>query len=194
MWNIVIASGSTPGGHTQWPVIETERQWNDRITNRRDPTPAPTEGVSTETLEAIRNLQPLIAGGKLRTNQPLMKLLRISNEDKHRGMHVAAAIPVSFSGPTFDPIGYLSFTKINYPAKSSPIQEGAEFCRVKVRRVSWPPPEGVQVKVKMAPEGTGVHMAFYKADGTFVAALDDLRPIIDAARNAIKVCYALPIF
>ncbi|HSH59977.1 MAG TPA: hypothetical protein VK988_10115 [Acidimicrobiales bacterium] len=177
MWSLVLANGGKPGKHTQWPVSETEGKWRDDIVERQIEKrgPSPTTGLSDDALNFVLDFQPF------RRGTFLLELHRLSNEDKHRTLH--AGVPVLTQGPfglRLTPPGYLAFTKMHKPRQPMPVEYGTPFVRVKVRRLSWPPPEGVNVQV--AFDGAGVDVGFY-AGPRFIAAMSQLEPMLKVARK-----------
>jgi hypothetical protein len=131
MWDLVVAAGEKPGNHTHFPVTESRAQWQDRIAASADKLP-PTHGLSTEALALVEQFQPFQLPRKERNDAPLMRLVRVSNEDKHRTLHVGLGIPVQYSPPTVEPPGFLEFYDVQRPQKALPLQEGAVFLRFKV--------------------------------------------------------------
>src|SRR6266542_611390 len=114
IWSLVLAHGGSPGTHTQFPAANSEKKWRDDIKERDIANRAlpPTYGLSDAALTLVYDFQPFNRKprGKADT-APFYKLLRLSNEDKHRTLHVAAAyatgVPVSLQ---ITPRGYVSFT------------------------------------------------------------------------------------
>lgn len=191
IFRLVEANGNNPGGHTQWPVSETEGKWRDDIVERnvQDRGLPPTSGLSDEAFKLVRDFQPF-SRDKLGSAHPLFRLHRLSNEDKHRTLHTGW--PLLTEGPfglRLEPRGYLAFTKVQKPEKPMPIKDGTPFIRVKVRRIAWPPPEGVQVKVEF--DSMGVAIDFYAAD-RHIAAVDQLAPMLKEGRSILAAALALP--
>ncbi|MDQ1742189.1 MAG: hypothetical protein QOE23_528 [Pseudonocardiales bacterium] len=192
MWQLVKANGATPGKHTQWPVSETEGQWRVDITERDVSKlgPAPTAGLSNDAFELVRQFQPFQAGRRLRSKDPLLLLHRLSNVDKHRTMHVAASYPVEvLPNMRITPAGYLELTSVQAPTRPILISEGAILVRFKLRKVRWPPSEGVVVQVQ-AP-GIGLQLAF-TLDGEPIATLGHLDEMLTKARSVHAAALALP--
>jgi hypothetical protein len=192
IWQLVKANGCTPERTTQWPVSETEGQWRNDITHRDidNRGPAPTAGLSNDAFELVRQFQPFQAGKKLRSKDPLLILHRLSNEDKHRTLHAAASYPAELAADTrVIPSGYVALTSVQGPRQPILISEGAILVRYKLRKVHWPPPEGVVVQV-CAPS-MGLQLAF-TADGEPVATLGHLVLMLDRARAVHVAALALP--
>ncbi len=194
MWSLVAASGGKAGNHTHWPIIETDGQWRNSITNR----PAtegfpPTHGITDDALQLVKSFQPLTRGRKGRSNAPLMQLLRLSNEDKHRTLHASLGVPVQIPALTIEPPGYVAIVSAQTVQRPIPVKEGAPLFRVKLRQITWPPPEGVEVRMKM-PKGVGIAACFYKADGTYVAAAEHLTLMLDEAVTILEAFARRPEF
>jgi hypothetical protein len=195
MWSVVLACGGEPGSHTYWPITESEAQWRDRITHRniKEVGPPPTSGITEDALQLVEEFQPWVLEPRRPREAPLMRLSRLSNEDKHRTLHLGAAIPVTYDArPVIEPRGYLAFEKLRLSPQFSPIEEGAIFARLKFRRISWPPPEGVKVYMK-APR-TGYALAFSTADGKRVGIVSDLILMLAAAGSIVEAFEELPEF
>lgn len=190
VWQLVKANGGNPD-RTQWPVSVTENQWRNDVTHR-DPDwgPAPTAGLSDDALELVRQFQPFQARRRLRLKDPLLLLQRLSNVDKHRTLHIAICYAELDPNVTITPSGYLAFTAIRRPRKPITLTEGAEILRYKLRKVRWPPPEGVIVEVN--PPSFGVQLAFASEGDAVVATLGHLEPLLDKARAIHAAALALP--
>lgn len=193
-WSLVLANGAKPGKHTHWPVAETEGKWRDDVLERnieRRGSPA-TEGLSDDAFKLVENFQPYRRAKRRReiAPDPLVLLRHLSNEDKHRTLHVGHFFVTEGPNGTYiDPPGYLAIAGLQKPERPLPVQKGTDFLRVKLRRVAWPPPEGVQVKMDWA--SLGVHVGFYAGD-KYILSWDDLKAIavrVEAIYLAVK---ALP--
>ncbi len=119
---------------------------------------------------------------------PFYKLLRLSNEDKHRTLHWAASYsadaPVNFR---ITPSGYIRFRKIRRPNSGVIIENGAEIASVKIAIVKRPPPD-VQMKVSFTLHAD---MAFLAGDQA-IARLSDLDPMVAEARELLRRALRLP--
>ncbi len=185
IWSLVLANGGSPGTHTQFPAANSEKKWRDDITERDITNRAlpPTYGLSDAALTLVYDFQPFNRKprGKADT-APFYKLLRLSNEDKHRTLHLAAAYataaPVSLR---ITPPGYISFAKIRKPKRGIVIENGAEIASVKIAITERPPPD-VQMKVSFTLHA---HVAFF-ADDQPMADLSDLAPMVRDARELLR--------
>ena len=190
IWELVRANNGKPKNHTQWPMAETEGKWLDDVVNRNvvERGLPPTEGLSEKALQLVHDHQPFAT--RLGAASPLFRLHRISNEDKHRTLHVG--YPFLTEGPTnvrFEPRGHLAITKLQKPKTPPVIKDGAPFIRMKIRQVVWPPPEGVDVQMQF--DDMGIHLGFFAGD-RHIAALDHLHPMLDVARSILATALDLP--
>jgi hypothetical protein len=150
----------------------------------------PTYGLSEEALALVKNFQPFKhhhRKGKT-ADQPLIRLLHLSNTDKHRVLHGTFAYrarkPENFR---FEPPGFVAIEKVKFGPPGGIIENGAKIADVKVRLVKRPP-EGVPVHVKFR---CAVHMAF--AGGQhFIAQYSDLKPILACVREIVAAAKELP--
>lgn len=94
VWLCVLGDGGQPGRHTQFPFLQSERDWAAKITNRTDQHLPPTEGVSAEALAVIRSAQPLLFKGKAGSEHPFVRPQTIPDADKHRTLHVPGSIAI----------------------------------------------------------------------------------------------------
>ena len=191
IWSLVLAHGGSPGTHTQFPAANSEKKWRDDIKERDIANRAlpPTYGLSDAALTLVYDFQPFNRKprGKADT-APFYKLLRLSNEDKHRTLHWAASYsadaPVNFR---ITPSGYIRFRKIRRPNSGVIIENGAEIASVKIAIVKRPPPD-VQMKVSFTLHAD---MAFLAGDQA-IARLSDLDPMVAEARELLRRALRLP--
>jgi hypothetical protein len=191
VWSLVLANGSEPGTHTQFPATESEAKWRDDVTDRDIPQRGlpPTHGLSDDASALVYEFQPFNRMPRRRAvAAPFYKLLRLSNEDKHRTLHWAAAYsadaPVNFR---ITPSGYIRFRKIRRPNPGVIIENGAEIASVKIAIVKRPPPD-VQMKVSFTLHAD---MAFLAGDQA-IARLSDLDPMVAEAREFLRRALRLP--
>lgn len=191
IWSLVRANGRIPGKHTQFPATESEAKWRNDVTER-DITGRglpPTDGLSDEALALVYDFQPFNRKPRRKAvTAPFYKLLRLSNEDKHRTLHLAAAyataVPVNLR---ITPPGYISFAKIRRPNPGVVIENGAEIASVRIAITERPPPD-VQMKVSFT---LYAHVAFF-ADDQPMADLSDLVPMVRDARELLRRALRLP--
>ncbi len=191
IWSLVRANGGSPGNHTQFPASESEAKWRDDVTERDIAGRGlpPTDGLSDDALALVYDFQPFnrMPRGKAVT-APFYKLLRLSNVDKHRMLHLAAAYataaPISLR---ITPPGYISLVKIRKPKRGIVIENGAEIASVKIAITERPPPD-VQMKVSFTLHA---HVAFF-ADDQPMADLSDLAPMVRDARELLRRALRLP--
>jgi hypothetical protein len=191
IWALVLANNGNPGTHTQFPAAESKAKWRDDVTER-DITERglpPSHGLSDDALALVYDFQPFNRMPRRKAvSAPFYKLLRLSNEDKHRTLHLAAAYttaaPVSLR---ITPPGYIGFVKIRRPKPGIVIQNGAEIASVKIAIIKQPPP-GVQMKVSFTLHA---HVAFF-ADDRHIADLSDLIPMVEDAREILGRARRLP--
>jgi hypothetical protein len=90
VWQLVKESGlSEPTDRTQFPICDTPEAWNSALTDR-------LKGVPAAELAVIESYQPKERGKRTPT-YPLAALRRLSNQDKHRILIPALALPVAAS-------------------------------------------------------------------------------------------------
>ncbi len=191
IWSLVLAHGGSPGTHTQFPAANSEKKWRDDIKERDIANRAlpPTYGLSDAALTLVYDFQPFNRKprGKADT-APFYKLLRLSNEDKHRTLHVAAAyatgVPVSLQ---ITPRGYVSFIKVRKPNPGVIIENGAEIAAVKIAITQRPPPD-VKMKVSFT---LNAEVGFF-AGANLIADLSDLAPMVADARELLRCALRLP--
>lgn len=95
VWQLVLANEQTPGSRNAFPIIHQESGWHSRA--NRD-----LKGVSAETREVIRRLQPYTGGLNLPFDvSAYLYLHTLCNIDKHRHL-ILAAINQDLGGPIFD--------------------------------------------------------------------------------------------
>lgn len=78
-WQLVIVSGGTPGTHTEFPVFESETDYDS---SRAEPRK--TRGMSDPMRAAIRSLQPFNAWPERPTNTTLWVIHDLCRIDKHQ--------------------------------------------------------------------------------------------------------------
>lgn len=191
MWQLVIASGGTPGYHTHFPVTDSENKWLSDIINR-DPKRGkpPTEGLRNDALDLVLSAQPW------KHHPPpdvakddLFRLSRMSNKDKHQTLHAVALYMVGgLSGLRLEPGGYVAFEDIEYPDDGVVIQNGAVFASVKVRTLIPPPKEDPHMHVKFSMT---THTVFL-ADTKFVGQEKDLPDMWAIVKDIGDRAYDLP--
>jgi hypothetical protein len=142
VWLCVLANGGSPGKHTQFPFLQSEKEWTEKITSRTDGYLPPTNGVSPQVLAVIMGAQPFQFSGKERSGHPFVRLLRMSNVDKHRTLHVAKVLagPLSIS---YSPEGIIKIVNLKQARTASV-----------VRPISAP---GDRMARQARPESAGTH-------------------------------------
>ena len=146
VWLCVLANGGSPGKHTQFPFLQSEKEWTEKITSRTDGYLPPTNGVSPQVLEVIMGAQPFHFSGKERSGHPFVRLLRMSNVDKHRTLHVAKVLagPLSIS---YSPEGIIKIVNLKQARTASVVRPGAEIGRVEIEWLAKPDPSP-QVRIR----------------------------------------------
>ena len=154
----------TPGArteHAQFPIYDSEAKWIDDIERPRKPDERRTmaDGVSPDVLAELKTLQPYHLRGSAKKKAPLVRLLLASNADKHRDVYVAAprvaSREIGRGRVTLTPTGYWTIRKSRTAPPGTPIETGAERCRLKIRVLADPPPDTemymhVQVPIEVA--------------------------------------------
>ncbi len=191
VWRLVLANWrKARHTHTQFPTSETDGKWRDDVTHRSaDRGLAPTHGLSEQALALVMDYQPFRLGKKRRSKHTLLTLTQLSNEDKHRTLHVAAVLGTRGFSIWFEPRGYLSLGQVKYATQGRPIENGAEVARVRLLAGSaWPPPEDVQVHMQFSQ---GVDIGFYVEDRLAIT-VGGLPAILSAARSLSFQALFLP--
>lgn len=179
IYALVLANKRDPGTHTAFPICETEGQWLRDIDNRRRDAdrPAITEGVSEEVLAIVKQYQPFRhPTANTRKNDPLMHLLRMSNTDKHRQIHISAVHSGKVRGLHFEPPGYVRIKAKRSPPAMGRVETGAVIVRMRVEEVA-PIPEDVEVGVKYQ---VPAKVAFSEPGDTGIVTVDDMFEILNA--------------
>ena len=155
VWALVDANDGSPGGHTYFPICETQGKWGDDV-EQRDPDRGlpPTHGLSAYAYDLVHSFQPFQPPPAGLLGERLLRLLRVSNEDKHRTL--LASLPYSMSRPQglkIVPEGYLAIARVRYGhAAGRLIENGAQLARVKLRVIQEPPPN-VPMRVNLQQQG-----------------------------------------
>lgn len=191
IWSLVRANGGSPGIHTRFPATESEAKWRDDVTERDITVHGlpPTYGLSDEAFALVCDFQPFNRMPRRKAvSAPFYKLVRLSNEDKHRTLHLAAAYataaPVSLR---ITPPGYIRFVKIRKPKPRIVIENGAEIASVKIA-ITERPPRDVQMKVSFTLHA---EVGFF-AGANVIADLSDLAPMVRDARELLRRALRLP--
>jgi len=182
IYELVGAEGNDPGEHTQFPIYDSETKWRQDILER-DPSdrPSPIAGVSDCDFALIDAAQPYHSTKKKRTRHPLMLLLRMSNIDKHRALHVVTVNAHAPKKVSYQPPGYVAVMKKQFKHPGVLVQKGTEMGRVKRRIIRLPPP-GTEVVMRITG---GAEFAFGKSGEPPIATLSEVGQMIDKAREAI---------
>jgi hypothetical protein len=182
IYQLVIANNCDPGAHTAFPICETEGQWKRNVDERRRQADRPpvTEGVSDLALGIVKLHQPLRhRTANARQNDPLMHLLRMSNTDKHRTIHVAAVHRGRVQRLRFVPRGYVRIVERRVPPAMGLVEKGAELVRMRVEDLQPSPPE---VEVGVAYQ-VPAKLTFAAPGDTRLVTLDDLFAMLNAVRK-----------
>jgi hypothetical protein len=190
VWTMVRHSRAEPGKWTHFPVAESEAKWRDDVVERSpDRGHPPTFGLADMCMALVEDFQPFKLPRKERSRAPLLRLVRIDNVDKHRALHGAAIYlmgrPLNLR---FEPAGFVTIDRVQYPREGTGIENGADLAKVKVKVVVPPPPDTpMRVKFDMP-----AHVAFYAQD-RFVANHGDLRPMLDEVQRFYEKALALRV-
>lgn len=140
VYDLVRANGHDPGSYTAFPILDSEAKWREDITDRNTAVRGrpPTDGMTEDALALIFDEQPLRhRNPKVRLKDPLMHLLRMSNADKHRRLHVAAFHAGAVQKVWAEPEGIVDVYRTKFaPLKDGPVEADREIARVKVRPCS----------------------------------------------------------
>jgi hypothetical protein len=135
----------------QFPINDAEEKWINDIERRRrvtDRRPM-TDGVPGPILTAIKELQPYHLKGAAKRNSPLVKLMIASNADKHRAIHTSTPrIGAKNASIWIEPKDCFKVLKSKVAPHGTPIEQGAEVGRLRLR-VLGPPPPNTTVKVHL---------------------------------------------
>jgi hypothetical protein len=167
VYELVIANGQDPGSHSQFPIYDSLTKWTQDI-EERDPTlkPSPVEGVSNAAFEAIKAMQPFRKKSRsARQNHALMHLLRLSNADKHRSLHVGAIHTGKLAHLRIEPRGYGRILKKRVAPAGRPVKSGEEIARLQVEWLREPDAEagfafGFPVQIAFGEEGKPASITF----------------------------------
>ena len=183
MWQLVDACpGDSPGNHTQFPVSDTKAKWRDDIDERcKNRGPPPTHGLSQEAFDFVKSFQPFASGNKGKIGKRIKRLHHISNTDKHR--QILANLPYHLSPPKrleLLPRGYFAIDKAKKVFAGTPIKNGTEFVRMKVRLIKFPP-EDVRMRVKFE-QATNI---VFLAGGDRIIGAEDLKEMVNDVRTVV---------
>ena len=179
---LVLENGGDPGEHSQFPIYDSETKWIQDVEDR-DPTkkPSPIEGVADKVFEYIKEVQPYHLRHKQRPGHPLMQLLRMSNVDKHRTLHVVSVSAHAPHTARYEPAGYVTAMKTRFVKPGVLVQSGTELGRIRRRIIKMPPP-GVEVIVRVVGKA---EFAFGVRGKPPIATLTDLSGILSFTRDII---------
>jgi hypothetical protein len=164
---------------TQFPIylLGTKRFWKDDLIRRQ------IQHIALPHRQMIERVQPYQTSKPARDNA-LALLQRLSNTDKHRGIHVTllAFDPRSFLDPDFLDLTNASAT---HTALGGPFKVGAKVVTVGIERID---PNGPEPEVKMKTSFMSPHIAL--EDGA------PLKYVIPNLSNAVKRVFAefAPLF
>lgn len=182
IYSLVAANDCDPGEHTQFPIYDSETLWIRDI-EERDPDrkPSPVHGLRPDQLALVKKAQPYHLTKKKRAADPLMKLLRMSNVDKHQNLHTSAVKAHAPASVAYEPYGYIAVMKKQFAKPGTLCKKGTEFGRVKRRIIQRPPP-GTEVKMRI--KGIA-EMVFSEPGRDPIASLDEVGKMILAARDVV---------
>jgi hypothetical protein len=140
MFVLVRDNSNEPGKHTQFPIYNGELEWINNIEQRDVTTRGlpPTEGVSDEILAILKQVQPYHVAHKKRMEETLLPLLRMSNTDKHRTLHVAQVSARKPEKLFFQPPGFAKVTKKRVAPEWQTVEDDAEIARVQYQVIKKP--------------------------------------------------------
>lgn len=119
--------GAADEGQVMYPFAATYADWSG-LHPKRFP------GARRADLTIVRRYQPYRVGKSLRRSYALTYLGRLSNDDKHRTLHLPVALP---TGPTYYKVREVcgcTVTRIAPATGFVPIEIGTELLRVYVRK------------------------------------------------------------
>jgi|ERR1035441_2800083 hypothetical protein len=137
IYAIAVANGHPDPDHTQFPIYDALAKWTEDI-EQRDPTlkPSPVAGLPDQVIEDIKSLQPFRhKSDKARKKDHLMRLLRMSNADKHRRLYASMLSTGKIQHLRFDPPGYIRILRKRVPPAGRAPKRGAEIARVQIERL-----------------------------------------------------------
>jgi hypothetical protein len=148
-----------------------------RDIEERDPglKPGPLAGITDPVVfKAIKDMQPFREGtAKARKNDALMHLLRMSNADKHRILHIGAVHTGRLEYLYFAPRGYVKILKRRSGGPGRRVESGAEVARVKVEWLRDPDRKiGVHFKAL-------AQISFCEPGKVLVSTVNDLYRIVN---------------
>ena len=174
---------SKTGEHSQFPIYDSEKKWIDDI-EERDPArwpPSPVLGLKEDQVGIIRELQPFHFVQKDRPRHPLVQLLRMSNVDKHRTIHLAAMNVRPPAYVRYEPPGFFKILKQSMKRPGAEVKKDTEIGRVKRQIIGVPPP-GTQVQLRIRG---GADIEFSEPGKEPIAGLRDIGIIMWEARRII---------
>jgi hypothetical protein len=134
IYTIAADHGHPDPDHTQFPIYDALAKWVQDI-EERDPSlrPSPVAGLPNKVIEDIKALQPFRhKRDKARKNDPLMRLLRMSNADKHRRLYASMLSTGKIQHLRFDPPGYIRILRKRIPPSGRAPKRGAEIARAQI--------------------------------------------------------------
>ncbi len=157
IYTLIIERKGDPGKLTSYPIDDDPTHWAREIVERdmsacktcgARPKPSPVKGLSEAQIAFISERQPHRLPKKQRPGHPLMQLLRMSNADKHRELHICGA---QIHPPTlveYIPRGYFAVRRTKFHKRRVIAKRGAEFGRVQRTNIRRPP-KGTKVQVRL---------------------------------------------
>jgi len=182
IYALVVANEYDPGEHTQYPIYDNEPGWVKDVV-ARDPCrkPSPVHGLNDIQLDFIRERQPYCHTKKRRARHPLMKLLRMSNVDKHQTLHTSAVQAHAPSSVVYEPPGFIAITKKTWESPTTIVEAHVKIGQVQRRIIKRPPPD---TKIKLRIRGIA-EMVFSEEGKSPIASVNDLGLIIECAREIL---------
>jgi hypothetical protein len=172
-WQLVIASGGTPGRHTAFPLSDTEAEFERRVRNPPKNRTSPLEGIDPtgDIWALVERFQPYEPA-----SDPIGILPAFSNRDKHQGLLAGISFSEEMSlDELFTVDGGAVFEVKQTFEPPALLAHNAEIARINA--------SGAQVRMKADPP-----VSVSLSDGeraSSVGALDRLRSkIVQIVRDA----------
>jgi hypothetical protein len=117
VWELVLASGGTPGKNNMFPIALTKAAFENAVTSQRR-----LDGVDANAIATIEELQPFRTHPAESQMSPLAVLEELTNLNKHRRMFLTA-----FEGKAFGQ------DKPDFPALTTSFSMGPDPSEMKVQ-------------------------------------------------------------
>ncbi len=169
----------------QFPICDSTATWRDNIEQRKpERGPSPVDGIPHDKIALIEKAQPYHAPRAHRAGHPLLQLLRLSNTDKHRELHVGTVNAAAPDIIDYEPSGFYKASRRKFARQGTLVENGAEIVRLQRIVIAEPPP-GTEVQMHFSGRA---EVVFGPAGKPPIATHTDLAAIHEYAK---KLAYRL---